>query len=90
MCAKPAITNYDSPSRRPIQRFRFARQVKHMDVKDAMMALDIIIRPSLQLCKLAIGRSVLIALKRPQKKVIPGDDDTSTTSSVTLKVVLIR
>lgn len=61
-----------------------------MDVKDAMMALDIIIRPSLQLCKLAIGRSVLIALKRPQKKVIPGDDDTSTTSSVTLKVVLIR
>ncbi|KAG8215495.1 hypothetical protein J3R82DRAFT_9128 [Butyriboletus roseoflavus] len=86
MPAKPAITNYDSPSRRPIQRFRFVRNAKHMDVEDAMMALDIIIRPSLQLCrKLAIGSSILAALRRSPKKVIPGDNNPSSTSSITPK-----
>jgi hypothetical protein len=50
------------------------------------VALDIIIRPSLQLWKLALGRSALTALKRPQnlKTVILGDN-TSSTSSITPK-----
>ncbi|KAH0834102.1 hypothetical protein J3R83DRAFT_11390 [Lanmaoa asiatica] len=82
MCAKLASANYDSPSRQPTQRFRFARNAKHMDVKDAKVALDIIIRPSLHLWKLAISRSVLTALKRPQKTVILGDN-TSSSSSIT-------
>ncbi|KAG6377722.1 hypothetical protein JVT61DRAFT_14493 [Boletus reticuloceps] len=55
-----------------------------MDMEDATMILDIILRPSLQLCKLALGRSALIALRRSKKTVIPGDD-TSSTSPETLK-----
>lgn len=87
MCAKPAFADYDSPSRRPIQHVRFVRNAKHMDVKRAKMTLDIIIRPSLQLYKLALGRSVLAALKRPQKTAILSDH-TSSTSSITQKVFL--
>lgn len=88
MCAKSA---YDSPSRRPTPRFRLSRNAKHleMDMKDAKVALDIIIRPSLQLCKLALGRSALTSLKRHKKIVILGGD-TSSTTSVTPKVILIQ
>lgn len=70
-------------------RFRFSRNAKHVDMEDAKLALDIIIRPSLQLWKLALGRSALTALKRPQKTGILGDD-TSSTSSIAPKVFLIR
>lgn len=81
----------DSPSRRPMSRFRFSlsRNAKHMDMEDAKVALDIIIRPSLQLWKLALGRSALTALKRPQKTLILGDN-TSSTSSITPKVIFIQ
>jgi len=86
MCAKFA---YDSPSRRPIPRFRFSRNVKHMDMEDAKVAFDLIIRPSFQLWKLALARSALTTLKRPQKTAI-FCDDTSSTSSTTTKVSLVR
>lgn len=88
MCAKPAFPNPDSHSRRlHVQRFsRFARNAGHMDMKDVKVALDIIIRPSLQLWTLAPGRSVLTVFKRPKKTALLCDN-TSSTSSLTPKVL---
>ncbi|KAF8553274.1 hypothetical protein OG21DRAFT_1485540 [Imleria badia] len=79
MFAKSA---YGSPSRHPTPRFRLSRNAKHldMDMKDAKVALAIIIRPSLRLWKLALGCSALTALKRHKKLVLLGDDTSSTTS----------
>lgn len=82
MCAN---STYDSRSRRPIPRFRFPRNPKRLDMEDAKVALDIIIRPSLQLWKQALGRNAFTALKRLQKTV-----DAPSTSHIPQKVILTR
>lgn len=88
MCAKSMFANYDSPSRRStVHHFRFPRNAKRVDMNDAKLALNIIIRPSLQLWKLALGRSgILTTLKRPPKSASLCDS-ASSTSSISLKVL---
>jgi hypothetical protein len=88
MCANIAFTDRDLPSRQRIQRFRLVNG-KHIEVKDAKAAMDIIIGPSLQLWTLGLARGVVSTLKRAPKPVVPGDN-TSSTSSETPKVIAIR
>ncbi|KAG9310937.1 hypothetical protein JVU11DRAFT_8810 [Chiua virens] len=82
-----AFTSPVSPRRSPMPRFRFTRTAKRMDMADANVVLHVIIRPSLQLWRIApvLGRaSVLTCFKRPKKPTI-SDDSSSSTSSITLK-----